>query len=131
MLPLDVDGLVSDFDLAETLGPLVVERRVAPTYNATSGGMTRATATLLNIRPWSAHTVGGRQIMDLPEAVRNKEATAFYVQNVQLYVADDSHEADVIRYDSRRWVVATVNRYAAQGRVWFAMATLCDVQGDA
>jgi hypothetical protein len=130
MLPLDVDGLVSDFDLSEQLGPLVVERRVAPSRNS-RGGWDSATATLINVRPWSAHTVGGRQLMDVPEADRNKETTAFYVQNVQLYVADDNYAADVIRYDSRRWRVVTVNRYAAQGRVWFVMAVLADATGDA
>jgi hypothetical protein len=130
MLPLDVDGLVDSFDMSGALGPLVVERRVAPSTNA-RGGMDQATPVLINVRPWSAHTAGGRQLLDLPEADRNKEATVFYVQNVQLYVADDNYAADVIRYDGRRWVVKTVNRYAAQGRVWFCLAVLASTQEDA
>jgi hypothetical protein len=130
MLPLDVDGLVDAFDLTDQLGSLVVERRVAPTRNS-RGGMDQATATLLSIRPWSAHTVGGRQLLDVPEADRNKEVSAFYVQNVPLRVADDNYAADVVRYDSRRWRVVTVNRYGAQGRVWFCAAVLCDTQEDA
>jgi hypothetical protein len=129
-LPLDVASLVEDFDLTPQHGALVVERRVAPTRNG-RGGWTQATATLLSIRPWTAHTAGGRQLLDVPEADRNKEITAFYVQNVPLRVADDNYAADVVRYDSRRWRVSTVNRYAAQGRVWFSLGVLIDTQEDA
>jgi hypothetical protein len=129
-LPLDVASLVEDFDLTPQLGALVVERRVAPTRNG-RGGWTQATATLLNIRPWTAHTAGGRQLLDLKEADRNKEVTAVYVQNVPLRVADDNYAPDVVRYDSRRWRVSTVNRYGSQGRVWFSLAVLMDTQEDA
>jgi hypothetical protein len=126
-LPLDVASLVEDFDLTPQLGALVVERRVAPTRNG-RGGWTQATATLLNIRPWTAHTAGGRQLLDLKEADRNKETTAFYVQNIPLYVADDNREADVFRYLGRRWTTMTVNNFGPQGRCRWALAVLSDVQ---
>jgi hypothetical protein len=127
---VEVASLVSDLDLAPQLGALVIERRAAPTLDA-QGGFVRVTPTLLRVRPWTAHTATGRVLLDLKEADRNKETTAFYVQNIPLYVADDNREADVIRYQDRRWVVSTVNRYGAQGRVWFCLATMADTQEDA
>lgn len=127
MLPLDVASLVMDFDLAPQYGALVIERRAAPTLG-TGGVFTSAAPTLLRVRPWTAHTATGRMLLDLKEADRNKETTAFYVQNIPLYVADGNREPDVMRYQDRRWVVMTVNRYGAQGRVWFCLATLADTQ---
>lgn len=128
MLPLDVGSLVADFDLSSQLGALVIERRAAPTYDSTTGAFTTAAPTLMHVRPWTAHTVTGRQIMELPEADRNKETAAFYVQNIPLYVADDSRAADVFRYQGRRWVASVVHRYGAQGRVWFCLAVVADTQ---
>jgi hypothetical protein len=130
MLPLDVDSLVTDFDLSKTLGQLVIERRAAPTLDA-QGGFVRVTPTLLRVRPWTAHTATGRVLLDLKEADRNKETTAFYVQNIPLYVADDNREADVFRYLGRRWTTMTVNNFGPQGRCRFCLAVLSDTQEDA
>jgi hypothetical protein len=130
MLPLDVDSLIADFDLSKTLGQLVIERRAAPTLDA-QGGFVRVTPTLLRVRPWTAHTATGRVLLDLKEADRNKETTAFYVQNIPLYVADDNREADVFRYLGRRWVTMTVNNFGPQGRCRWALAVLSDTQEDA
>jgi hypothetical protein len=127
MLPLDVDSLVTDFDLSKTLGQLVIERRAAPSLDA-QGGFVRVTPTLLRVRPWTAHTATGRVLLDLKEADRNKETTAFYVQNIPLYVADDNREADVFRYLGRRWTTMTVNNFGPQGRCRWALAVLSDVQ---
>lgn len=127
MLPLDVASLVLDFDLAPQLGALVIERRAAPTRSS-KGVFVQASPTLLQVRPWTAHTATGREIQELPEADRNKETTCFYVQNVPLYVADDSKAADVFRYNGRRWVASVVHRYGAQGRVWFALAVVAATQ---
>lgn len=131
MLPLDVASLVLDFDLAPQLGALVIERRAAPTYNSTTGGFDTAAPTLLQVRPWTAHTASGREQQDMPEADRNKEATAFYVQNIPLYAADSSHPPDIFRYQGRRWSASVVHRYGAQGRVWFCAAVLTDTQENA
>jgi hypothetical protein len=130
MLPLEVASLVHDFDLAPQLGALVIERRAAPTLDA-QGGFVRVTPTLLRVRPWTAHTATGRVLLDLKEADRNKETTAFYVQNIPLYVADDNREADVFRYLGRRWTTMTVNNFGPQGRCRWALAVLSDTQEDA
>lgn len=130
MLPLDVASLVLDFDLAPQYGALVIERRAAPTLGA-GGVFTTAAPTLMQVRPWTAHTASGRELVELKEADRNKEATVFYVQNIPLYVADDNRQADVFRYQDRRWVASVVHRYGAQGRVWFCLAVLADTQEDA
>jgi hypothetical protein len=130
MLPLEVASLVHGFDLAPQLGALVIERRAAPTLDA-QGGFVRVTPTLLRVRPWTAHTATGRVLLDLKEADRNKETTAFYVQNIPLYVADDNREADVFRYLGRRWVTMTVNNFGPQGRCRWALAVLADTQEDA
>jgi hypothetical protein len=127
MLPLEVASLVFDLDLAPQLGALVIERRAAPTLDA-QGGFVRVTPTLLQVRPWTAHTATGRVLLDLKEADRNKETTAFYVQNIPLYVADDNREADVFRYLGRRWVTMTVNNFGPQGRCRWSLAVLSDVQ---
>jgi hypothetical protein len=130
MLPLDVDSLVADFDLASQYGSLVIERRAAPTLG-TGGVFTSPAPTLMHVRPWTAHTASGREILEVPEADRNKEATVFYVQNIPIYVADGNRQADVFRYQDRRWVASVVHRYGAQGRVWFAVCVLADTQEDA
>lgn len=130
MLPLDVDGLVDDFTLEDQLGPLVVERRAAPTRNA-FGEMVQASPTLLRLRPWTAHTATGRTLLQVPEADRNSEVTQFYTGNVRLYVADAGREPDVIRYNDRRWRVVRVDNYAAQGRAFWALAVLIEQSGDA
>lgn len=127
MLPLDVDSLVGDLDLTPQLGPLKVERRAAPTLNE-FGEFVQGAATTLRISPWCAHTASGRTLLQVPEADRSTETTQFYVQNARLYVADGNRPPDVLLYQDRRWRVVTVNRYGAQGRVWFVLAVLQDTQ---
>jgi hypothetical protein len=127
MLPLDVAPLVKDFDLTPQLGPLTVYRAAAPVLN-TLGEFASSAVVTHKVRPWCAHTASGRQLMSLPEADRNQETTAFYVQGFPLRCADDSHVADILLYNDRRWRVIRVDRYAAQGRVWFALAQLEDTQ---
>jgi PAS domain-containing protein len=125
MLPLDVSSLVDDFDLTSALGPLKVERRVAPTLNA-QGEFETAAPTYLRLSPWTAHTASGRNLQQVPEADRSTEVTEFYVQNTRLYVADGNRPPDILHYQDRRWRVVTVNRFGAQGRVWFVLAVLVD-----
>ena len=129
MLPLDVDTLIDDFDMS-SLGPLVIERRTAPTLSA-RGAYVPAAPTLINRRPWVAHTAGGRMLLQVPENDQNKETQCFYLKSFRLYVADDNRPPDVIRYDSRRWRVVTVHNYGPQGRSTFAMAVLVNTQENA
>lgn len=125
MLPLDVDSLVVDMDLTSALGPLKIERGTAPTLNS-KGEFVSAAPTIIRVTPWTAHTATGRNLQQVPEADRNSEVTEFYVQNRRLYVADGNRPPDILHYQGRRWRVVTVNRFGAQGRVWFALAVLVD-----
>lgn len=130
MLPLDVASLVEDFDLSPVLGPLKIERRAAPSLNAL-GEQVSSAPTYLRVRPWTAHTASGRNLLQVPEADRNTEVIEVYVKNVRLYVADASREPDVVHYEGRRFRVTVVNRFAKQGNVYFALAVLLDEQDDA
>jgi hypothetical protein len=127
MLPLDVDSLVVDFDLTPALGPLKVERRLAAVLNE-FGERVSPAPTFLRVRPWTAHTASGRNLLQVPEADRNSEVIEVYVRNVRLYVADSSRSPDVVHYEGRRFRVVTVNRFAKQGNVYFALAVLLDEQ---
>ncbi len=120
MLPLDVASLVEDFDLTSQLGPLVVERRAAPTIDAL-GEFVPGALTLVRVTPWAAHTASGRNLLQLPEADRTTETIEVYTR-VRLYVAEGDRAPDVVRYQGARYRVAVVNNFAAQGRVHFAMA---------
>lgn len=129
MLPLDSATLVASFDLTPQLGPLKVERRAAPALNE-FGEFVSPAPTILRVSPWVAHTAGGRALAQVPEADRSKETIEIYVQNFRLYVADNNRQPDVVHYDDRRWRVVVANRFAAQGRVHFALAVLLDTQDE-
>jgi hypothetical protein len=120
MLPLDVASLVEDFDLTPQLGPLVIERRAAPTVDAL-GEVVPGALTLVRATPWTAHTSTGRNLQQLPEADRTTETIEVYAR-VRFYVADGDRAPDVVRYKGARYRVAVVNDFSAQGRTYFAMA---------
>jgi len=128
MLLPDVASLVDDFDLTPALGPLRVERRLAPTLDTSNGEFITASPTILRVRPWTAHTASGRALLQLPEADRSTETIEVYTKTFRFYVADDSRAADVVTYEARRWRVVIAHRYAQQGGCWFAMAQLIDTQ---
>ena len=122
MLPLPVADLVDRFDV----GPLQVERRTPPTPNAW-GGFDTAPATVLSIRPISAHNVQGRDLDQLPEADRVSEVVQFYTRT-RLYTATDGFAPDVVLYQGRRWRIVTVRDFDPQGGIYCALGVLEDPQ---
>lgn len=129
-----VASTVDDFDLTLALGPLIVERRGQPVKNA-RGGYDPATATLLSLRPWSAHNLDGRSLDQVPEANRNSEIVQFYARDGSFpgavkgfRVADDGSDADVLRYLGRFYRIVRVRNFSKQGRVWCAFGALMEVQ---
>jgi hypothetical protein len=127
MLPLDVSSLIDDFDLTPALGPLKIERRLAPVLD-TFGEWVESAPTFIRVSPWTAHTASGRNLLQVPEADRNSEVIEVYVKRVPLYVADSSRSPDVVHYEGRRFRVVSCFRFAQQGGTYFALAVLLDTQ---
>ncbi len=128
-----VSSLVDDFDPG--IGPLTVERRVAPTQNE-FGGWDASPAITFQLSPVAAHNVSGRDLDQVPEADRNSEIVQFYARDgsfpagidVGFRVSDQGYGADVVLYEGRRYRIVTVRNFSPQGRVWCAMGALEDVQ---
>lgn len=121
-LPLPVAELIDDCNV----GPLTVERRAAPTQNE-FGAYEPSAVTLITVDPVAAHNLTGRDLLQLPEADRNREVTEFYTK-VRLFVADDGQAADVVQYNNRRWRVIKVLDYEQQGAVYMSWGILVDKQ---
>lgn len=107
-----VAQLVSRFDL----GPLVVQRRTAPTRNV-YGEMVEAAPAALVYSPIHVHNLDGRDRVDLPAALHDAEVLAVYTQRaVQL--------GDQLDYAGRTWVCSQTLDYERQGGVWVSYWTL-------
>ena len=130
-LPLQVGRIINRFNV----GPLTVTRRGVPTQNA-RGGYVPATLFTFFVSPVAAHTVDGRQLLQVPEADRNTEIVEFYartssfpaLQEAKFFVADGGNQADVLLYDGRLFRIVTVHNYNVQGGVHIAFGALQDVQ---
>lgn len=121
-LPLPVDCLIDDCNV----GPLQVERRTPPTQNQ-FGGFEAAAPVVFDLNPVAAHTLNGRDLLQVPEADRNGEVVRFQTK-VRLFVADGGHAPDVVTYRGRRWRIVRVDDYLLQGGVFIADGALEDLQ---
>jgi hypothetical protein len=119
---LDVGGLIDECNV----GPLQVERRLPPVQNS-FGGFDRQAPTVFQLNPVAAHTLNGRDLLQVPEADRNGEVTRFQAKE-RLFVADGGQAADVITYRGRRWRIVRVDDYLLQGGVFIADGALEDLQ---
>jgi hypothetical protein len=130
-----VATLVDEFDLTPTEGPLVVERRDPPVKNA-RGAYEPSPAVPFNCTPWTAHTVTGRDLDQLPLADRNSEVVQIYARDGSFpgvvsngfRVADGGKGVDVFLYQGRRFRVIKVQDFSSQGRVWCAFGALEETQ---
>ena len=123
MLPIPVWSLVDDCRIP---GGLTVRRAAQPTQNEYGEYVSQPT-TAVHIDPIAVHNLTGRDLEQLPEADRNREAIRVYTQ-VRLYVADGGNTADLVEYQGRVWRVTQVLDYSLQGRVYVSTATLQDLQ---
>lgn len=122
-LPLPLDsGLIQEFNV----GPLTLERRSAPVQNA-RGGFDDGTLTTLSLNPVAAHTVDGRDLLQVPEADRTNEVVAFYT-TTPLRTSEASAAPDVITYRGRKFRAVRVMDYQLQGGVFITLATLLEGQ---
>lgn len=130
-LPLAVGKVINRFNV----GPLTMTRRSAPTKNA-RGGYEPVTPFTFEVTPIAAHTVDGRQLLQVPEADRNSEIMEFYArtssfpagQAGKFFVADGGNGADILSYNGRLFRIVTAHDYATQGGVHIAFGALQDVQ---
>ena len=121
-LPLPVGCLIDDCNI----GPLSVERRTPPVQNP-FGGFDAAAPVVFELNPVAAHTLNGRDLLQVPEADRNGEVVRFQTK-VRLFVADGGQAPDVVTYRSRRWRIVNVSDYLLQGGVFIADGALEDLQ---
>ena len=121
-LPLQVGSLIDECNV----GPLTLERRLAPTPNA-FGGFDAQAPQILTLEPVAAHNLTGRDLDQLPEADRNSEIVEFYTK-IRLFVADVGHAPDVVLYQGRRWRIVRVMDYDIQGDVYMSYGALEDLQ---
>jgi hypothetical protein len=126
-----VETLIDDFNF----GPIVVERRAAPTKDV-YGAYNQGTITTFVVNPISWHEATGRDLDILPEADRNKEALQIYARLGSFpgtvgkgwRVSDQGFDADVCRIEGRKYRLVAAPRYAVQGKVWCAVGVLMEVQ---
>jgi hypothetical protein len=79
--------------------------------------------------------VTGRRLDQLPEADRNREIVQFYTRdaswpiNAELgfRVADDGFAADIVQYLGRRYKIVDSPNYSPQGRVWWGLGALMEL----
>jgi hypothetical protein len=121
VIPLEVAALVDEFNV----GPLVVHRRTSPTVDV-YGETVPAIDSPFVLDPVAVHTLTGRDLEQLPEADRHREAIQVYTKDARLYVAD-GFVPDVIEYRSRTFRVVHVEDYELQGEVFIAHAVLEDL----
>lgn len=130
-LPLHVGSIINRFNV----GPLTMTRYGAPTKNA-RGAYESVTPFTFEVSPIAAHTVDGRQLLQVPEADRNSEIVEFYArtssfpaaQVAKFFVADGGNQADVLAYDGRLFRIVTAHNYDVQGGVHIAFGALQDKQ---
>ena len=130
--PMDgVETLVDTFNL----GPIVVERRNAPTKDV-YGNYNQAAPLTFVVNPISWHEASGRDLDILPEADRNKEVLQIYARlgsfpgtvDKGWRVSDQGFDADVCRIEGRKYRLTSAPRYRLQGKVWCALGVLMEVQ---
>jgi len=121
-LPLPVGCLIDECNV----GPLPVERRLPPVQND-FGGFDASAPVAFDLNPVAAHTLAGRDLLQVPEADRNSEITRFQAK-VRLFVADGGQAPDVVTYRGRRWRIVRVDDYLLQGGVFIADGALEDLQ---
>ena len=109
-----------------TAGGIDILRRGEPVPNS-YGEFIPAPEVIIHVEPVVVHNLSGRDLEQVPEANRNRETIEVYTR-VRLYVADDSKDADIIRYRGRRFKVIQTMDYDLQGGVWIGIATLEDKQ---
>lgn len=112
---LDVASLVASFDLAPTLGPLVVRRAGASSLN-TFHEFVGGEAAELEVSSWTVHTSDGTAVEQVPEADRSLE-------HVEVYGVGFLFElGDRFDYSGSTWRVNHRDDYMVQGGGSFAMA---------
>lgn len=117
---LAVSGLISEFNV----GPLTVQRRVAPTRNS-FGEFVQAAPVNVVLDPIAVHNASGKDRAMLPEAIRDNETIEVYAQ-VELFSGNDGQDSDVLTYDGRTWVCVTTLDYERQGGVYISFWQLED-----
>lgn len=107
---------------ALSIGPITCLRAVPPTQNA-FGGFDPSPERKVILDPIQIHTLSGRDLLQVPEADRNKETIQLYTV-VRLYVADDGQAADRVCYHDRIYRVIKVFNEDLNGGVFIAYASL-------
>ena len=120
-ISVDVTDLVNDFRVT---GGVTIKRYAASTLNA-RGEQVKATPSTVVLTDVAVHTASGREMQRLPEADRRKEAIRGYTK-VELFTTGDSHDPDVVLYDSKRYEVKLVDDYERQGGVYMSTAVLSE-----
>jgi hypothetical protein len=128
-LPLAVGRIINRFNV----GPLQMTRHPGRVKNE-RGAYEPVTPFVFEVNPVAAHTVDGRQLLQVPEADRNSEIVEFYArtssfpagQEARFLVADAS--SDVFLYLDRSYRFVGNHNYTPQGGVLIGFAALVDVQ---
>ena len=109
------------------IGPLTLQRRVAPVRNA-FGAFNAQPAANIVLNPVAAHTVTGTELDQVPEADRNSEVVEFYT-TLRLEVAQVPGQAvDVISYQGRQYRIIAAHDYDLQGSLFIGFGQLEEVQ---
>jgi len=107
---------------SQSVGPLTLYRAEPPSQNE-FGGYDEAEPEELELDPVAVHTLGGRDLEQLPEADRNTETIQLHTLE-RLYVADGDKAADKVVYQDRTYRVIRVEDYSLAGGVWISLAAL-------
>jgi len=107
---------------SQNVGPLTLYRADPPAQNE-FGGFDDSSPDTLELNPVAVHTLGGRDLEQLPEADRNTETIQLHTLE-RLYVADGDKSPDRVVYQDRTYRVIRVEDYSQQGGVWISLAAL-------
>lgn len=121
MTPLEVDGLLNDFDV----GPLNVTRRAAPTRDE-HGEYPAASPSTVVLSPVAVCPPEPDQLLQVPEADRHRAVIGVYTRQ-RLHNNEGGFAADVVTWNGRPYRVVSVMDLEQQGEVFISMA----VQEDA
>jgi len=116
-------------------GPITIERQGQKTQTK-YGDWQAGAVTSFVVTPVSAHNATGRDLLQVPEADRNRETVKFIAREGSFpagqergwRVADKGYQADVAIYRGRRFRFINSRDFELQGRVWIGLGVLEELQ---